>query len=101
MERSLKLLILFVGIFSISWVAFLILSTCMGPPIRRLLSNWWSDLVQSGQSNAIRINYDRLPLSLNSEDIELSGFDHHEPTTTRPYVSRDRFGRAALERSGL
>ena len=73
----------------------------MEPPICRLLSNWWSNLVQSGQSNAIQINYDRLPLSLNPEDIELSGFDHYEPTTTRPYVSRDRFGRAALEQSGL
>ncbi|KAH9813444.1 hypothetical protein DFH28DRAFT_1128921 [Melampsora americana] len=98
MERSLKLLIICYDVFASSSV----LSTCMGPPIRRLLSNWWSELVQSGHSNAIQINYDRIPLGLNSEEIELSGFHNQDGSPApRPYTSRDRYGRVALERSGL
>lgn len=75
-----------------------VLSTCMGPPIRRALSAWWSNVTDARQSNAIRINYDRIPVS---EDIELSGLTISDPPQPRTYVGRDRFGRAALERSGL
>ncbi|POV99437.1 hypothetical protein PSHT_13552 [Puccinia striiformis] len=34
MDRSLKIFIICVVLLFISWIAFLILSTCLGPPLR-------------------------------------------------------------------
>ncbi|EFP91584.2 uncharacterized protein PGTG_17638 [Puccinia graminis f. sp. tritici CRL 75-36-700-3] len=62
MDRSLKIFIILVAILFISWIAFLILSTCLGPPLRQMISEAWSSSFPS----------------INPTNNGLQGYNNHQ-----------------------
>ncbi|KAH9455805.1 hypothetical protein MJO29_005855 [Puccinia striiformis f. sp. tritici] len=51
MDRSLKIFIICVVLLFISWIAFLVLSTCLGPPLRQYISETWTNFTGKSTSN--------------------------------------------------
>ncbi|PLW33507.1 hypothetical protein PCANC_16456 [Puccinia coronata f. sp. avenae] len=89
MDRSFTLFIILVVLLFISWIAFLILSTCLGPPLRQLISQAWSNLPwntptttnntnTNSSSNRHRSYHYQQLLPLQVEEFEMSSTaDHH------------------------
>ncbi|MBW0564379.1 hypothetical protein O181_104094 [Austropuccinia psidii MF-1] len=104
MDRSLQIFILLVVVLFISWIAFLVLSTCLGPPLRQMISQAWSKLIEFGSTSAPANTYRIIPstdsnrfhshfhyqqlIPMNVEEFELSSFSNNYQNSSNDYPSK-------------